>query len=63
MKPARFTLLIFAALLLLPACRSVKSGPAEPWARQTRRETEREWLFQNRYPDTRPSAFGPDQLP
>lgn len=60
----RASLLIALALLVvIPACGTTKSSTREPWTRQTRREVERDWWFQNRYDDARPSAFGPPSNP
>ena len=53
-----------AALFLgSPACRSnpASTSVKEPWAKQSRREIERDWWLQNRYDDTRPSALNPGE--
>ncbi len=44
------------------ACTTDKTnGEKVPWAKQSRREIERDWWLQNRYDDTRPSALNPGE--
>lgn len=52
-------------ILVTGACRSGDTARTgrEPWTKQTRRETERHWWFQNRYDDSRPSALNPAEHP
>lgn len=52
-------------LLSLAACRSgdIARTGREPWAKQTRREVERDWWIQNRHDDSRPSALNPGEHP